>query len=58
MDNLKKTAPVSFLTLGIVFLIIGFVQQNFTFSFTSGLFNLGLIFTLSGLVATYLSRKS
>ena len=58
MENLKKTAPVSFLILGIIFIIIGFVQQSFTFSFTSGLFNLGVIFTLSGLVAIYLRRKS
>ena len=58
MDNLKKVAPVSFLTLGIVFLIIGFVQQSFTFSFSSGIFNLGVIFTLSGLAASVLRRKS
>ncbi len=58
MDNLKKVAPASFLTLGIVFLIIGFVQQNFTFSFSSGMFNLGVIFTLSGLAASVLRRKA
>jgi hypothetical protein len=58
MDNLKKVAPASFLTLGIVFLIIGFVQQSFTFSFDSGMFNLGVIFTLSGLAASVLRRKS
>jgi len=43
--------------LGLIFLIIGFVLQDFSFSFESGLFNLGLIFTLSGLVATALSQK-
>jgi len=58
MDKLKKAAPISFLALGIVFLIIGFVQQSFTFSFSSGLFNLGIIFTLSSLVASILSRKA
>ena len=58
MDKLKKAAPISFLALGIVFLTIGFVQQSFTFSFSSGLFNLGVIFTLSSLVASILSRKA
>jgi hypothetical protein len=50
MDKIKRSAPPSILTIGVVFLIIGFVQQGFTFSFTSGLFSLGFIFTLSGLV--------
>ena len=58
MENLRKIAPVSFLTLGIVFLLIGFVQQSFTFSFSSGLFSLGVIFTLSGLAASIVRRRS
>ncbi|MFQ5821340.1 MAG: hypothetical protein ACE5I5_15250 [Candidatus Heimdallarchaeota archaeon] len=58
MQNLKRNVPASFLALGIVFLLIGFVQQDFTFSFNSGFFNLGVIFTLSGLVAAALRRKS
>lgn len=44
--------------IGLVFLLIGFVQQDLTFSFESGLFNLGVIFTLSGLAAVALRKKS
>jgi len=58
MQKLKQNAPASFLTIGLIFLLIGFVQQGFTLSFDSGFFNLGLIFTLSGLAATALKRKS
>ena len=58
MENLKKYAPPSILVLGIVFLLIGFVQQDFTFSFDSGMFNMGIIFTLSGLVAYFSKRNS
>jgi len=57
MTNPKRKAGLSFMWLGLIFLIIGFVLQDFSFSFESGLFNLGLIFTLSGLVATALSQK-
>ena len=57
-DNLRRYAPHSILTFGIVFLLIGFVQQGFTFSFDSEMFNMGVIFTLSGLVASALRRKS
>ena len=58
MDNLRRYAPPSILTIGIIFLLIGFVQQGFTFSFDSGMFSMGVIFTLSGLVASALRRKS
>ena len=58
MENVKKFAPPSILVLGIVFLLIGFVQQGFTLSFDSGMFNLGVIFTLSGLVAYFYKRNS
>ena len=58
MEKLKRNAPASFLAIGIVFLLIGLVQQGFTLSFDSGFFTMGVIFTLSGLVATALSRKS
>ncbi|NOR83587.1 MAG: hypothetical protein GQ526_08855 [Ardenticatenales bacterium] len=58
MQKLKQSAPAGFLTIGLIFLLIGFVQQGFTLSFDSGFFNLGLIFTLSGLAATALKRKS
>ena len=56
--SLKKYAPPSILIVGVVFLVIGFVQQGFTFSFDSGFFSLGVIFTLSGLVAAALKKKS
>ena len=58
MGNLKRYAPPSLLAIGLVFLLIGFVQQGFTLSFDSGFFNLGVIFTLSGLVAYVLKRRS
>ena len=57
MSKAKKLAAPSMLSLGIVFLLIGFVQQDFRLSFESGMFNLGLIFTLSGLVAAGLEKK-
>jgi hypothetical protein len=58
MEKVKRSAPPSLLALGIIFLIVGFVQQGFTFSFESGMFSLGIIFTLSGLVGTYLPKGS
>jgi hypothetical protein len=57
-DEMRRTIGPSFLALGLVFLAIGFVQQGFTLSFESGFFNLGVIFTLSGIVASALSRRS
>jgi hypothetical protein len=57
LRNIKEYALPSILTIGIVFLVIGFVQQGFTFSFDSGLFSLGVIFTLSGLVALALGKN-
>jgi hypothetical protein len=58
MGNKKRTIGPSFLTLGLVFLAIGFVQKEFSLSFESGFFNLGVIFTLSGIVASALNRKT
>jgi len=58
MDKIKRSVSQSFLAIGIVFLIIGFVQQGFTLDSTSGLFSLGVIFVLSGLVAHLLEKKS
>ena len=41
------------LTWGItIFLVIGLVQQNFALNFESGMFNMGVIFCLSGLQGT------
>jgi len=58
MNNIKRNIGPSFLVLGLVFLAIGFVQQRFSLSFESGFFNMGVIFTLSGSVASALNRKS
>ena len=58
MNDRKKAIGPSFLSLGLVFLAIGFVQQEFSLSFESGSFNLGVIFTLSGLVASALDRRA
>jgi len=55
---MKKNIGRSFLSLGVVFLIIGFVQQDFTLSFKSGSFNLGVIFCLSGIVSSILEKKN
>ncbi len=57
MDKIGNSAAPGFLTIGIVFLIIGFVQQGFRISFESGFFTLGLIFVLGGLVG-YVLRKN
>ena len=57
MADMKKTAGPGLLSLGLVFLAIGFVQQGFSLSFESGFFNLGIIFTLSGIVAVALDRN-
>ena len=46
------------MVLGLVFLVIGFVQQGYQINFESGFFNLGLFFTLGGLAAYVLRRKS
>ena len=54
---MKKNTDKAFLSIGIIFLIVGFVQQDFTISFKSGLFNIGVIFTLSGLAAIALEKK-
>jgi len=58
MKRSKKDIARLFLLVGVVFLIIGLVQQNFLLTFKSGLFNLGVIFTISGLVASAMAKKS
>ena len=58
MDEVKEKAPASFLALGVIFLVVGFVQQGMVIDFSSGLFSLGFIFTLSGLVTWRMQRKS
>jgi hypothetical protein len=58
MDDIKKPIGPSFLALGLVFLAIGFVQQDLSLSFESGFFNLGVMFTLSGIVAFALDKRS
>ena len=45
-----------FLTFGLIFLAAGLVTQGFTFSFESAMFNLGLIFSLSGLANILIYR--
>jgi len=58
MKRSKKDIARLFLLVGVVFLIIGLAQQNFLLTFKSGFFNLGVIFTISGLVATAMAKKS
>lgn len=57
METISNSAAPGFLSIGIVFLIIGFVQQGFRISFESGFFTLGLIFVLGGLVGLYLKKN-
>ena len=45
-----------FLTFGLIFLAAGIVTQGFRFNFESAMFNLGLIFMLSGLAALGIER--
>jgi len=52
----RNTLGKKFLAIGLVFLVAGFVTQGFTLSFESGLFNLGVIFTLSALATLGLDR--
>jgi hypothetical protein len=54
---MKKNLGKTLLTLGIIFLIVGFAQQGFRPTFKSGMFNLGLIFTISGVVGHYLHKE-
>ncbi len=54
---MKKKVGSSFLALGIVFLIIGFIQQEMILFFESGMFHLGLMFTLGGLAAVVLDKR-
>jgi len=55
---MQRKSVTAFIGIGVVFLLFGLVQQNFELTFKSGLFNLGLIFTISGLVALGINRKS
>lgn len=54
---MKKNTGKAFLSIGIIFLIAGFIQQDFSLSFSSGLFNLGVIFSLAGIFATTVEKK-
>jgi hypothetical protein len=54
---MKKKLGRTFIIPGTVFLVIGLVQQEFTLSFKSGMFNLGIIFVLSGIVANILHKN-
>jgi len=55
---MKKKVGPAFISIGILFLVIGFVQQGLKVSFISGMFNLGIIFFLSGLVATVIEKRN
>ncbi len=57
MKNAKLKTAQSFTLIGLVFLGFGLVQQGFTLSFESGLFNLGLIFTLGGLAGIAIEKR-
>jgi hypothetical protein len=58
MEWINKSLPTKFITLGAVFLILGFVQQGFSLNFESGFFTLGLLFVLGGLVTFIKNKKS
>jgi len=56
MKMIKRGLGKKMLTLGLIFIGIGFVLQGLTFNFESGLFKLGLIFSLSGIAAIGFDR--
>jgi hypothetical protein len=56
MKQINQSIPASFLALGLVFLVIGFIQQGYQISFESGFFILGLLFVLGGLAAYVLEE--
>ena len=58
MERINKSLPNSFITLGVVFLIIGFIQQEFSINFESGFFTLGLFFVVGGLAALFLNKRN
>ena len=58
MDDKKRAVGPTFFAMGLVFLAIALVQQGFALTFGSGIFNLGVMFTLSGIVASALDRRS
>jgi hypothetical protein len=58
MESLKRIAPSALLTIGVVLLVIGFVQQGYTLSVESGFFTVGVILTVSGFVAFLVREKS
>ena len=55
---MKKSTQQPMLSLGIIFLIAGFVAQDFKLTFDNGMFVLGFIFTLSALVAIAMEDES
>ena len=57
MKRINQSIPASFLTIGLVFLVIGFVQQDFQISFESGFFILGLFFVLGGTCCLRFEKK-
>jgi hypothetical protein len=57
MKNIFNGPSAGILTIGLIFLIVGLVHQEFAVNFESGFFNLGIIFTLSGAVSWVITRK-
>jgi hypothetical protein len=57
MKNAKLKTAQSFTIIGLIFLAFGFVQQDFALSFESGMFNLGLIFTLGGFAGIAIDKR-
>ncbi|MDA0682949.1 MAG: hypothetical protein O3A57_00840 [Bacteroidetes bacterium] len=56
MKYVGKSMGKKLLPIGIIFLLAGFVTQGFTFSVESGMFNLGLIFTLGAMVSLGIAK--
>ena len=57
MKRINKSLPTSFITLGAVFLILGFIQQGLVINFESGFFTLGLLFVVGGLAGLFLNKR-
>lgn len=57
MERFNKSLPTSFVTLGAVFLVLGFVQQGLAINFESEFFTLGILFIVGGLATLFLEKN-
>jgi len=56
MNKAPKSVGGKFITLGLIFIAIGFAMEGLQFNFENDLFNVGLIFTVAGLAVVGFHR--